>query len=598
MHSIADDKQNIDAPSKNTAPKRKSVLLVAYYFPPIGGGGVQRAFKMAKYLGEFDWDVHVLTVDPIHHVSLDPTLLEQLPPEVHIHRTQEIRLWNRRPKKAVEVANPAAANAAANAAADADADSAKAEANAEANANAAVKTEAHLNANAHAKPITPPKASILSKIKKSIISRLKKIKNTIMTPDDQILWVPYARRKGLEIIREHQIDVIFSTSGPHSAHLVGNYLKRKTGLPWIANFQDPWTQNNHRPNARWRRWIEDHMEARVMRESDCVVTVTHSFAKNFVDKYPNEIEHIEVIHNGFDRADYEHIVRRANWNVDGVSSGSEVDAGAGRDGVRDDVQDNVQGNDRRAHRDSAKWVLVYTGILYEKRNPRLLLKAIAELIEEGLIPRERIVLRFAGVFDYPGNDDNISCVYELGLQDIVEVLGHLPHRQSLQTLADADTLMLINDTHPGSGDYIPGKLFEYMAIGHPILALSLTGESTRIIEDHQLGEIADPTDLADIKRAVLKLYDKWLDSRSHEASPELLYAVSSDSDENSSGGPNVDETVNGTSIDGKTSAVSASEAQERQDAAEPPRTSSLIYERKEQARMLADLMNELTTPRI
>lgn len=518
----------------DTATKRKSVLLIAYYFPPIGGGGVQRAFKMAKYLNTFDWDVHVLTVDPVHHVSLDPSLLEQLPPEVHIHRTQEIRLWNRKPRKAVVAAKPTD---------DKPAD----------------------DKPTSGETIAPPKPSKLGKIKRSIITRLKKIKNTVMTPDDQILWVPYARRKGLEVIREHQIDVIFSTSGPHSAHLVGNYLKRKTGLPWIANFQDPWTQNNHRPDARWRRWVEDHMEARVMRESDCVVTVTHSFARNFVEKYPNEIEHIEVIHNGFDRADYEHLERK--------------------DKSRDD-------------RDTAKWELIYTGILYEKRNPRLLLKAVAELIEEGRIPRDRIVLRFAGVFDYPGNDDNISCVYELGLQDVVEVLGHLPHRQALQALADADTLMLINDTHPGSGDYIPGKLFEYMAIGHPILALSLPGESTRIIEEHQLGEIAEPTSLEDIKRAVLKLYEQWLSGELDERSSEISEGQSTEQIPVES----VDEVSADTlSENGTSDEVAKTDDNHETNqtvAANPPQTSSLIYERKEQARMLAELMNELTTPKI
>src|SRR5690554_3633079 len=76
----------------------KKVLIIAYLFPPIGGGGVQRALKMAKYLGEFGWEVHVLTVDPIHHVSLDHSLLDQLPKEVHIHRSKELSPWNRKSK--------------------------------------------------------------------------------------------------------------------------------------------------------------------------------------------------------------------------------------------------------------------------------------------------------------------------------------------------------------------------------------------------------------------------------------------------------------------------------------------------------------------
>ncbi|MFX6461567.1 hypothetical protein ABTG33_18475, partial [Acinetobacter baumannii] len=83
-------------------------------------------------------------------------------------------------------------------------------------------------------------------MKKMLFPTLKKMKKYLLVPDDQILWFPYAMKKGLEIFKQHQIDVVFSTSGPYTNHLVGLYLKRKTGLPWIADFRDPWTQNMHR----------------------------------------------------------------------------------------------------------------------------------------------------------------------------------------------------------------------------------------------------------------------------------------------------------------------------------------------------------------
>src|SRR5690606_3795818 len=120
---------------------------------------------------------------------------------------------------------------------------------------------------------------------------------------------------------------------------------------------------------------------------------------------------------------------------------------------------------------------LYTGIFYKERNPRLFLRAVRELIDEGKIDRSRLRLRFAGVFDYPGYTDNADCVRELGLEDCVEVLGHLPHRAALLQMKKADLLLLVGDTAPGSGDYIPGKLYEYMAVGRPILALCLPGES-------------------------------------------------------------------------------------------------------------------------
>ncbi|GFR39438.1 hypothetical protein PRECH8_27340 [Insulibacter thermoxylanivorax] len=335
----------------------------------------------------------------------------------------------------------------------------------------------------------------------------------MLIPDDQILWYPAARKKGLEIIRQYGIDAIFSTSGPYTNHLVARYLKRKTGLPWIADFRDPWTQNMHRSGIRWREWLEERMERSVHHEANMTLTVTHSFAKNFNEKFGAAITRLEVIHNGYDPADYEALR---------------------------DVKKEPQDEDR--------CVFMYAGIFYQERNPRLLLRAVRELIDEGALDRERIVLRFAGVFDYPGYSDNIDAVHELGLTDIVEILGNLPHKQALKKMKQSDILLLVGDTAPESGAYIPGKLYEYLAIGHPILALSMPGESTKLIEKYGLGETADPLSLEEIKRAVKKLYEDW---------------------------------KSGT-------------AQKEQQAQEK---SMLKYQRREQARRLAELLNEITGSR-
>ncbi|MEW9670770.1 glycosyltransferase family 4 protein [Ammoniphilus sp. 3BR4] len=439
----------------------RKVLIIAYLFPPIGGGGVQRALKMARYLGDFGWEPHILTVEPNYHVSLDYSLLEQLPDGVHIHRSREIFLG----------APPAAAGAKME----------QAEAGSEA-------------------------IGLTARLKKKVFPTLKKLKRHVLVPDDQILWFPYAMRKGLEVVKEHQIDVLFSTSGPYTNHLVGLYLKRKTGLPWIADFRDPWTQNMHRPGIAWREWLEERLERMVLRESDLLLTVTQSFADNFQEKFEDEIKRLEVIHNGFDPEDYKQL-----------------------QGIKTDHPEQC--------------TFIYTGIFYKERNPRLFLQAIKELIDEGKLARHEIRMNFAGVFDYPGYSENADWVGKLGLNDLVHVLGHLPHQAALKELKKSDILLLIGDTAPDSGAYIPGKLFEYMAIAKPILALSLQGESTRIIERYQLGQVVDPGSLNDIKAGILALYEQWKNGNKQEKAAE--------------------------------------------------RPSTLIYERREQARLLAELLEEL-----
>ena len=152
---------------------------------------------------------------------------------------------------------------------------------------------------------------------------------------------------------------------------------------------------------------------------------------------------------------------------------------------------------------------MYTGIFYQKRNPRLFLECMAELISEQDMERERLSIQFAGVFDYPGYSENRDCVERLGLTDVVHLWGNLPHRNALSLLMGADQLLLIGDVTPDSGDYIPGKLFEYMAVQKPIFALTVPGESAEIIKQLNLGRVISPFNKQEIKQALKEEYRAW-----------------------------------------------------------------------------------------
>lgn len=410
------------------------VLIVSYQYPPIAGGGVPRPLKMSKYLPDYGFEPVILTVNPQYHVSLDQTLLEQIPKGTVIYRAKEWNPYERILRLRTGTAGKQKASA----------------------------TPSHAE-NSQARKST------LSKMKSSIFQLLKKMKNYVLIPDDHRFWIRPAIKLGLKAIREHNVDIIFSTSGPYSSHLVARALARKTGLPWIADFRDPWTQNMHRTGIPWRERLEEWMERSVMEEAAVITTVTKTFAANFLQKYP-QIRRMEVIYNGYDPADFVHIEEK-----------------------------------RTDHR----LAFAYTGIFYEKRNPRLFLQAVSELIAEGKVRKDEIVLRFAGVFDYPGYTENQDAVRRFGLEDVVEVLGYLPHKESLSLLKSSDVLLLISDTAPGSEAYIPGKLYEYMAVERPILAFSLDGEAAQIIREFQLGKVVPPTDLSLMKQAIFEFVELW-----------------------------------------------------------------------------------------
>lgn len=300
-----------------------------------------------------------------------------------------------------------------------------------------------------------------------------------MIPDDQILWYPQAVKTGQELMKREKFDAIFSTSGPATNHLVAKKLADEFGCKWIADFRDPWTQNMHQTGIEWREALEERLERGVMARADVVTTVTATFVEMFSEKYGDTIKAIKLIYNGFDRSDFA------------------------------DLQPQFEVPDR--------FHAVYAGILYQKRNPRLLLEAVRELIDEGRVEQSDILFSFAGVFDYPGYTENRDCVERLQLGEQVRLLGNLPHKQALGLMKGGDALLLVGDVSADAGAYIPGKLYEYMGIGKPILALNMAGEATEIIQQFQLGEVCDPTDKAQIKQAYLALYQAWKAQRAQQA---------------------------------------------------------------------------------
>jgi glycosyltransferase involved in cell wall biosynthesis len=362
----------------------KKVLLIGAKFPPEGGGGVIRACKMAKYLGDYGYKVYVLTREPSQKAIIDESLLSDIPSSVRILRSK----W----------------------------------------------------------PFFD--------------ARL---------PLRYLRWAVDSFPIGVKLIIEEGIDVLWSTSPPPPSHILGYWLKRATQIPWIADFRDPWTQHMLTDIPSWRKYLEKKLERCVLGSADIVTTVTPSFLEDFQTEAGDVIQRIELIYNGFDPNDYVNI---------------------------------------RKLPDDNKFTMAYAGILYPERSPRVLLESIAELIAEGSVDREKIILRFAGQFDLSGCEHR-NLVEALHLSDVVELLGPLPHKEALTVLKSANVLLIIGDALPGAEKYIPGKLYEYMAIEHPILALQVKGEAQRIIDNFHLGKAVDPLNKEAIKRSYLRFYQDW-----------------------------------------------------------------------------------------
>lgn len=238
----------------------KKVLVIAYYFPPSGGPGVQRVLKHIKYLKDFGWEPHVLTVSNGQFPARDESLLKEIPNDVQVYRTRIFepydlyRLFTGKKKgEAVDVN--------------------------------VIKKEGQ-------------KSSFTEKIAEFI-------RATFFIPDARIGWFWSAVKKASEIIENEKIDAIYSSSPPYTCSIIAKKLKKKFKLPWVAGFRDPWTGFISSPN-RWfiPKAIDKRMEFNVFNQADSVECAWLGIIKDALEKYPNlDKSKFHHVPNGYDSDD-------------------------------------------------------------------------------------------------------------------------------------------------------------------------------------------------------------------------------------------------------------------------------------------------------
>ncbi|RYM35123.1 hypothetical protein ERX46_07025 [Brumimicrobium glaciale] len=242
---------------------KKKVLVIAYYWPPSGGAGVQRWLKLTKYLAKLGHEVHVLSVDPekASYFNLDESLKEDIHPNVKVHLSdsfEPINMYSRLVGKKN------------------------------------VPTAGYSNVDDQ-------------HWKQKLVSG---IRSNVFIPDPRIGWKNFAYKKAMEIIQNENIQNVITTSPPHSTQLIGLKLKRKLKdkIKWIVDFRDPWTDiyyYNLLQHSKISHNINLKLERQVVEESDRIITVGEGFKESFLSK-TNKVtpDKFEIISNAFDPDDF------------------------------------------------------------------------------------------------------------------------------------------------------------------------------------------------------------------------------------------------------------------------------------------------------
>ncbi|MFC2175958.1 glycosyltransferase family 4 protein [Bacteroidota bacterium] len=241
----------------------RKVLIITYYWPPSGGAGVQRWLKFAKYLPEFGYDVHVLTVKPDRatYPQTDNSLLEQVPKNITVHCTD------------------------------------------------ATDSYAIYSLFGKGAPSGGFANDDVSGLKGLIKKIARFIRGNVFIPDPRKGWNRFAVSKALELIDTLKIDTVVTTSPPHSTQLIGLELKSKRNIRWIADMRDPWTKIYYVSELMQTQWAKNKnikLERQVLENADSVVTVSQSLANEFVGLVPSlKSKNVAVIPNGFDEDDFQ-----------------------------------------------------------------------------------------------------------------------------------------------------------------------------------------------------------------------------------------------------------------------------------------------------
>lgn len=395
----------------------KRVLIVTYYWIPSGGAGVQRWVKFTKYLRNFGWEPVIYTPENPEFPSIDHSFEKDIPQDIEVIKSpiwEPYNVYRRLTGKKGEAIN----------------------------------------------------AGFISENKKqSLKDKLSiRIRGNFLIPDPRRFWIKPSIKLLSEYLKAHPVDAIVTTGPPHSMHMIGKGIKKKyPGLPWLADFRDPWTNIDFYKDLNLSKpadYIHHKMEKSVINLADAVVVVSDGMKAEYEAMGSKRVQ---VISNGFDTSDT---------------------------GELNTVMDE-------------KFSISHIGTLNASRNPRTLWKVLSELCAANEEFRADLEIQLVGKIDYSVLED----LKNSGLDMHLKKIDYLSHSEAIQRQQSSQVLLLLINNSGNAKGILTGKFYEYLAAHRPILAVGPTdGDASKVLSVTGAGKIVDFEDELKTKEAVLEYY--------------------------------------------------------------------------------------------
>ncbi len=399
----------------------KRVLIVSYYWPPSGGIAVLRCLKFAKYLRDYGWEPVIFTAADAHYPSLDNSNDRDLPPDLEVIRQP---IWEPYAWYKQFMGKPA-----------------------DENVNNVFYTDESDGGWKHRLAVW--------------------VRSNFFIPDARATWIDGSVKRILEYLKLNPVDALLSDGPPHTNTRIATLVSRATGLPWLADFQDPWTQVDYYQLlslTKWGRRKHERMEREAFAQAALTTIVSPSWKEDL-----EEIggRNVRVLYWGYDPEDFEQLRRTPHQ----------------------------------------KFTLTHLGIMGYDRNPDVLFRAIRQLKEELPGFAEDVELRLFGQVDHRVRKG----LETYGLLEQTNFAGSVDRRSALQQAVDSHVLLLLLNQQANAKGRIPGKLFEYLAARRPILNFGPTdSDVAEILRETKcgltLGYDAAPARVADSLREAYRAY--------------------------------------------------------------------------------------------
>ena len=306
---------------------------------------------------------------------------------------------------------------------------------------------------------------IPKKKKQSIIQRLLLyVRGNFFIPDARKNWVKPSVKFLADYIEVNNIKTIITTGPPHSLHLIGLQLKAQLGVKWLADFRDPWTTiGYHKALKLSKSSAEKHntLESQVLQSADHIIVTSENTKKEFSSKTKQPIT---VITNGYDTHHIE-----------------------------------------RPEKDE-KFTLAHIGSLLSERNPKQLWAALKALISENENFRSAFELKLIGVV----SEAILKTLKDFNLESYINNIGYVSHEDAIKEQMSSRVLLMVEIDSEDTKVIIPGKLFEYMASGTPIMAVGPKDSDVEtILKSTNTGQYFYYNDEEQIKSQILSYFEAY-----------------------------------------------------------------------------------------